>query len=223
MWNEHKLKITFNEWVVGGIPRNDELVGTWLSSRKASEARLTKLKEEGPVATLEELEKDVRDKVDMVTETEAVWTGFKKDDNGLYLQPYQIKAHLKDSARVLSAKGDKESGKPVIQIQAFRSKMADRVYIGPPIIYLTRDGKYLEKPDGYWEHPVHVVTPRGPRSALKRNDYVEYAEMQLVIKVLGDGMITRSHLDMMLEYGSVHGMMAERGLGHGQYEWEWLS
>jgi len=66
------------------------------------------------------------------------------------------------------------------------------------------------------------MTRQGPRSALKRNDYVERPRLEFVLRVLADGVIDEDILRTLFEYGGTHGVGAERGLGYGRYVLERL-
>lgn len=61
------------------------------------------------------------------------------------------------------------------------------------------------------------MTRQGPRSALKRNDYVREPKLAFTLRVLDDKVITEDLLRDVLEYGGTHGIGAERGLGYGRY------
>lgn len=212
MWKRYGVKVQVENRLMGGLPKNPDVIKDWLEARKPSDAAYRRLVAEGeaagtPVPTLEALGEDIAQAVEPTED--KVWSGFKRDDTGLYIEPYQVKAHLKDAARVLMG---------FTSIKALRSKVAERVYPEPPRIYLARqDGVIAQEPDGYWEHPVHIMTAQGPRSALKRNDYLETPQFSYQLRVLEDKVIGQELLEQLLEYGGVHGIMAERGLGMGKY------
>ena len=210
MWKFYDLKMRFRDRLMGGIPKNPDLIGDWLKARMPSDAAIAKRTVAGEaISSVETLTKEVEQTIEAVEE--RAWTGFQSDDHGLFVRQDHIKAHFKDCGNVLRV---------LAEVTAFRSKIADRVFPEPPRIYLysqvTED--IFSEPDGYWEHPVHVMTPRGKRSALKRTDYVKQPMIRLTLRVLDDKTITEKHLRDILEYGSVHGFGAERGLGNGQYE-----
>ena len=217
MWKFYDLKMRFRDRLMGGIPKNPDLIGDWLKARMPSDAAIINRRAAGEtISSVETLAKEVEETIEAVEE--RAWTGFQSDDNGLFVRQDHVKAHLKDCANVLRG---------LAEVTAFRSKVADRVFPEPPRIYLysqvapaigINEGDVFSEPDGYWEHPVHVMTPRGKRSALKRTDYVSQPMIRLNLRVLDDKTITEKHLRDILEYGSVHGFGAERSLGNGQYE-----
>ena len=211
MWKLFDLEMRFRDRLMGGIPKNPDLIGDWLKARMPSDSAIVNRRAAGEtISSVETLAKEVEETIEAVEE--RAWTGFQTDDNGLFVRQDHVKAHLKDCANVLRG---------MAEVTAFRSKLADRVFPEPPRIYLHVDSTtddIVQAPTDYWEHPVHVMTPRGKRSALKRTDYVEQPMIRLNLRVLDDGVISEKHLRDILEYGAVHGFGAERGLGNGQYE-----
>ena len=73
------------------------------------------------------------------------------------------------------------------------------------------------EPDGIQQRFIQVMTRQGPRSTIKYIDYVNDPELNFVVQVLDDGVITREHLELAFEYGGIHGMGAERSQGWGKY------
>jgi len=203
IWKRYKVELQVTNRLMAGIPKNPEMIEAWLEARQPSEAAIARRRANGeeitPVAVLAE---QVAEEVDAVEE-ERAWLGFKKDDV-LYIEGSNVKAHLKDCANIMQK---------LLDFKALRSKLADRVYVEDERVYL---GK--AEPDGYYEHPVHVMTRQGPRSALKRNDYVEQPCLSFGLRVLADGVIDEDLLRDIFEYGGTHGIGAERGLGYGRYE-----
>ena len=61
------------------------------------------------------------------------------------------------------------------------------------------------------------MTRQGPRSAIKYIDYVNSPFFEFNIKLMNDGIISMKHIESILQYGSVHGMGAERSQGWGRY------
>src|SRR4029453_9708301 len=96
-----------------------------------------------------------------------------------------VRAHLKDCARVLSAQyiGRIENER------AFSTRVINGVYVDERHYWIPTgrgDGHSLADPDGAFDKPVYVKTPRGPVSALKRISYVEPpAMLEFTLKVLG--------------------------------------
>ena len=213
-WKTYDLTLNITNQLVGSVPKNPDVVRSWLESRKASEPALARMQQaSAPVATLDEIEADVL--ATITPEEERSWTGFQSDDKGLFIRADNVKAHLKDCANVLRKTLEREPYK----LTAPRSKLADRVYPLPERIHLLRDSANITAPDGDWERPIHVMTALGPRDALKRSDYVDTPTLKVELRVLADGVITQPVLEEILDYGSIHGIGGERGMGYGRYTW----
>jgi hypothetical protein len=102
-----------------------------------------------------------------------------------------------------------------IDMTAFKSKVANKVYVMTERIRLGKD-----KPDGTIQRFVQAITPKGPRSSIKHIDYVVAPRLSFHLKVLDDGVITEDHLRLIFEYGAVHGIGQERSQGFGRYTLE---
>lgn len=162
-------------------------------------------------------------------------TTFKHDDKGVFIEGRQLKAAFKESANILrdlliktetkgakgEAKGDakgeaKTNGRS--RFVNLKSKLAERLYVEGEKVYLTRDGKPIEKPDGSEQKAIHVITAQGPRSALKVIDYVAApAQLSFVIRYVNDGVIDRDLVDTLLEHMSWNGIGSDRSQGNGMF------
>lgn len=208
VWQRYQVVLQVQNEFMAGIPKNPDIIKTWLESRKPSEPALAKRQASGEQITpLPELAEKVAEEVSATPDEDKAWLGFKSDAyKGLYIEGSNIKAHLKDCANILQK---------FLDTKAIRSKLADRVYVEDERVYLGKS-----EPDAYYEHPVHVMTMQGPRSALKRNDYVKAPRLEFVLRILADDVIKEDLLRTVFEYGGTHGIGAERGLGYGRYTLE---
>jgi len=77
----------------------------------------------------------------------------------------------------------------------------------------------VKDPDGCIESAIHVMTPRGPRSALKRCDYVQQATASFEIWVAG-ATVTTKDLKELLMLGQEVGLGASRSQGYGKFTLE---
>jgi len=62
------------------------------------------------------------------------------------------------------------------------------------------------------------MTYQGPRSSIKYIDYIEDPRFEFHLKILNDGVIQPVYFMAVLNYGSIHGMGAERSQDWGRYE-----
>jgi len=201
MWNEIKVKMEFEEKLCGSVPQSKELVSAWLNARKPK----TKPKDAKP---LEEIEQEVLDSIQDAEERTTL--SFERNDRGFFVRGGTIKAHLKDCANQI---------KDVVGVKAFRSKIANKIHVLEYHIYLHKNGSCVMESDGSFEQPVHVMTPLGPRNALKVIHYVEQATLEFTLKLLEDKEVKPGRIEKLFEYGSIHGYGGERGMGEGRYRY----
>jgi hypothetical protein len=218
----YDVRWNFENRLMAGVPADPNIIDRWLKARQASDSKFKNMQSPKVMETLvEEVKGEIPENA-IPEGAIASYLIFKRTpEQELYLESYQPKAHLKDAARVLG------SGIYKKEISFLKSKFADRVFIEPEHIMIRnqKTGFILKgQPPiaGDWfEHPVHVFIPGvGERSALKSNEFIENGSISFMMKVLDDKVITRNILEELMDYGSIHGFMAERGLGYGRYSYE---
>ena len=220
LWQELILTLDFQTPLCGGVPRQDDIVRKWVEVRAASEADLRRRKEAGE--TLRTLPEIVDETIltiepppmDVEEEIKKAWVGFQSDSSGLFVRGANLRAHLKDCAQVL-APYYKRKG-----IGNFKSKLANATYVKEDRLTIMRpDGKFVDAPDGNRDVTMNVMTMQGPRTCLKRVDYVDPARLIATVQLLVVGEINRDHLVTLLEYGKVHGFGQDRSLQFGRYNY----
>lgn len=183
---EKKLKIKLITPMLGTIPKDPEIYKTYIESKK-------------PQSNEEDESQDI-EKVE-----QKGWTGFRADENGLYLYDYMVKGFLKHAGNVL---------KEVVKVKALRSKLDDFVFVEPRKIYLGKD-----EADGVFERPISVMTMQGPRTSIMRSDFVnEGLELEFTIKLLPHKEISWSVIETLLEYGKLLGLGQFRNGSFGRFE-----
>jgi len=217
--------------LVGGIPKHPEIIKRWQEARWTKSVKLANelsasgvTPETAAVATIESLGDTVLDE----DAEAAVWTGFVvvPRSNLAALESRNVKAMLKESANIIKDMpevrvADKKGG-PKKSV-ALRSKLAERVFTLPKFIpilsgHLAVPFEYEEVPS--LERPIHVMTNRGPRTALKRTDYLDDVDLQCKLRVLNDGMITQEILGHILDHASLNGLGTDRSQGAGTFTYE---
>lgn len=196
MWKRYVVELHIPRHC-GGIPRNPELVRRW---------------QEATGGTPEQADVIAENLGDQATAAvEGLWTGYLSDDAGLYIEARQVKAMLKESANIVKAFFTNAKGK----VPPLRSQLAERVFVAPERIHLGR-----AEPDGTTEKPIHVLTRQGPRTALKRVDYVTDVKIAFTLNVLDDGVITERHLHAIFEHAQLNGLGTDRSQGAGMFTLE---
>lgn len=198
--------------IVGGIPANPELVKHWIAANMPAvdEAERTKLE----LATIDQLPK-LTDEA-----AQATYTTFKQDEAGIYIEDRNVKAMFKECSNILrdmliaaEPPGTKKS-----KFVNLRSKIAEQIFLDAPKVRFLRDGQIVTKADGFEERPIHVMTAQGPRTALKRFDFVNApATIKFRLKVLNKGVVDEELIRTLLEYGGVNGLGADRAQEVGKF------
>lgn len=219
LWKRHSITLGITNRIVGGVPTDPELIKGWISANMpevvAEEQR--KLAEK----TLAELPKATEEKA------EGMWTTFKRTDAGVYIEGRQVKALFKECANILrekliqeERKGRKAEEKTTKSaFTALKAKLAERLFVEEHVVFIQRGGKNLPKPDGMEERAIHVDTAQGPRTALKRVDYIMApASVKFTVRFLDDGVINLDLIKIILEFGGWNGLGADRSQGNGLFQ-----
>lgn len=193
LYQAYDVEIEMCDKLLGGKPKTEELIKNWLETR-------------GRVDTLK---KEVAE-IDAVEEEKKAWTGFKKDERGLYIDSYQIKGVVKEVIKVLKL-AQKNRGLGTLVKSGF--------FVYPAHIHLKNWDKSKSHPDlikqkvdGHIEEAIQVGGPQGYRSIIKRHDYVKNALLNFEIKFFNTGMLSEKILRLIFEAAQ------EVGLGTNRHE-----
>jgi hypothetical protein len=215
--------------LLAGIPNDPKLVEGWLFAKgvKDEEDRrqfaLRTLRELGhaipETATYEEAFGLMESLAELQTSV------FKRNERGIYLESRQVDAMLKETVSVIYSNrafdlGRKyKSGEKRDQAvtKLFRSAFIERVTVDTQRIHLMRDGEPLMKADGVETRVGHVMSPEGPRSVMHRNEYVDQAEFEFDIAVLGDFLSQRDWAEIWT-HSERHGLGAARSQDYGRFD-----
>lgn len=201
LYDRYTVTVSVRERLTGGVPKNPELIRAWVESTTEH------ADEQSEALVAEAVEKLVE------TTTEKCWTGFYADENGVFIEPRQIKALLRECGSLLQTFQTKRGSKQIYQ-HGLEVKALDggsRIYLGKP------------KADGFVEMPIHVQTAQGPRSALKRFDYVEGVKFSFQIWCLKTKAQEKRHLGEetlrdWLALAQENGLGANRSQGYGKFD-----
>lgn len=170
--------------MLGTVPKDKAVYSTYIAGKDPERAE--------EVDSVEEIE-------------EKGWTGFHKDESGLFVFDYFIKGFIKNAGNVL---------KEEVKIKNLRSKLSDFLFVFPRKVSL---GK--QTPDGVLERPLRAQTAQGPRVTLARSDYIaEGTEISFTIKIIGHKEITIDKIKELLAYGELQGLGQFRNGGFGRFE-----
>lgn len=227
MWTKYSLKMDFTTELCGSVPKNQDIIETWITVRKASDARHRQESRDGigpdgrkPQAMeliIAEREETMPE-IDGDEEMKKSWVGFSKDEHGLFVRGGNVRAHLKDCADVLGKYKKSKAGGGILN---FRFKFVSAIYVSEDRLrILDVNGNAMHKPTDWREATMRVKGPTGPRQCLKRVDYCHPAKIEctiLLCKAVGE--IGEHDVRDCLEYGAVHGFGQDRSLQFGRYDW----
>ncbi len=205
LYNRWRVQCAFREWLVGGMPRNADLIEAWVKAGTGhNDDKTKKLIQENAELVVNEV-------------AEKMWTGFPEDKDGIFLPTRQIKAMLKQSGSLLRLTEKKRGSK---QILAEGLEVVAISTNGKPA---HRDRIRLPEVTGMHEQAIHVKTPAGPRSALKRFDYVSKPVLNFEIWVLKTDSKEKRHIGEtelvdILTHGQENGLGASRSQGYGKFD-----
>lgn len=201
LYEVFNVSIKLRDQLHGGQPKNPDLLKGWI-------AATTEHNDEKTTAQ----EKEAREVLLEPTE-EKSWNGFPADERGMFVWTRQIKAMFKECASMRRIFIEKVGSKQILQ-HGFEIKGPDvdnRVYFGKKVA------------DGCFEGPIHVQTAQGPRTAIKRVDYVEKVTLNFAVWVLKTNVAEKRHVGekevrMMLVLAQENGLGANRSQGHGKFD-----
>ena len=104
--------------------------------------------------------------------SDKAWCTFRSDDQGIYLEGRCVKAMLKELSQVTglidSVRGSRQLWQHGVAVTTTDAKTPT----GDDRLRFHRGNKPIKEADGYREEPVHAMTPQGPRTSIRRNDYL---------------------------------------------------
>lgn len=219
MWTYYDLTLHVDR-LVGGIPKHPEIIRRWQDAHMTGKPGEPDTPQTAADATLALLGPQALDPEEVVA---GIWTGFVTDaDGNLGWEARTVKAMLKESAnivRTLRAAMSQDS-KGNWKSVPLRARLAEAVFPEPKVItILDGEGKPIKEPEST-ERPIHVMTQQGPRTALKRTDYVENVKVVCLLKVLNTNVISERTLRLILEHASSNGLGTDRSQGNGTFTYE---
>jgi hypothetical protein len=220
IWDEdelfarYRVTLQFTGWVIGGIPQDPKIIEGWLRQRITSGDDEIKAM---MFRTMTELGMDFEEGASMEDLYEAAkkvaelrnGNTFRRDEHGLYLNAYNIKAALKENTNILYA-GDrwgvtKKGPKSFLAERVHVSQDDDRIYLG------------RREADGIHLQVGHVTGPKGPRSTLTQYDYCDRPTITFHMQSIDD-CIEPDQWKYILLSMQENGIGALRSMGYGRFK-----
>jgi|GEM_PF-1780894 len=194
-FGKRRLTIRLIERMLGTVPKDKDIYANYIAGKSPKPLSDKMIEEE--VASVEEIE-------------EKGWTGFHQDEKGLFIYDYLVKGFIKNALEVCIETA------AIGKISAYK-KWADLlVFVWPRKIYLG-----CTNPDGVIERPLRTMSPKGPRVALSRSDYIDVGrditfEVEILPNKKALGWPT---MNQVFAYGRFVGLGQWRGSGgYGRFE-----
>ncbi len=218
LFSTYHVALQFRGKLLGGIPNDPKIIEGWLRAKAGitdqEEIRNAMLRtlvdlgaEVSPSMSYEELVK-ASESVAAMKQT----SGFKRDENGLYIEGRQVKAGIKESVNILFA-GERWG----VTKKGPKNFTAERVFVNPERIYLGRN-----EPDGIEMSMVHLNGPQGPRSSLNYSEYVQEVTISFDVLSTKDEVKEEQWPSIWLHFGE-NGLGATRSQSYGRFDvikWE---
>lgn len=212
IFTRYKVTVRCTGKIMGGVPQKAEMIEGWLRTRlqggddEVKQAMFDTLEklgvDPGNQPTIEELRLAAK-----AFASENHGNTFFRDENGLYISDFQLKAMLKENCNILFA--DQRWGKTKKGPKAF---LSERVFVDEPRVYLG-----VHRPSGKHLQVGHVSGPKGMRSTLTYYDYVAQPTMTFTVSSLRDE-ITPEQWKAILVASQRNGVGAIRSMSHGQFK-----
>lgn len=206
LYTRYRVKIKLRDKLCGGIPKNRDLIRTWLQARTGFDDAVTDVQEQDHKEAVEHAE-------------DRSWVTLPRDDKGYYVENRTVKAMLRESASFLGIFKAKLGSKQVVQhgLEVHQCGVDPRSKEAMKIRLQDYEG------EGCLEAALQVMTAQGPRSCLKRQDYVERPTLQFEIWVFTDPpqakrAISEAELVQILKHAQENGLGASRSQQFGKFD-----
>jgi hypothetical protein len=194
--------------IAGGTPTDEKVAEGWLRTKLADKDDLIR---EAVAKTMAERGVNLDEAAKEVDSLKHL-NGFKRDEQGLYIEGRQLKAALKEAASVAVASGKLNARGWGKTNKGLLSYLAEHVFVVEDRLHLG-----VAEPTGITQRFVH--TWRG--TGIQYEEYVDDAKVDFT--VVTDHEFTAEQWAMIWLTGEQQGIGASRSQGFGRYEvvrWE---
>lgn len=199
-----KIRITFQEEILGTKPSSKDLFGEWVGKLAPDEE-----KHEEEMTNAEKREEELEA---YKTKQETGTTVFHKVDGKLGIYDYQLKGFFKDACGAMN-RFDKEFRNGLEKLSAYKTKIDGCIFVFPRFAtFVIPEGG----PIGFCQRPLLADTPQGRRVTLVRSEAVPPGStLDFEIKIFSKELIP--YVKMWLEYGVLRGLGQWRNSGKGRF------
>lgn len=207
-----RIKIKLTESLLGTVPKNKQVYKTHIVTRAKEIAKRMEEDEEEYVENLAAEEVETVEDVE-----EKGWTGFHKDDDGIFILNYMLKGFAKAATEVAM-----EMGWIKPKITAYKKWIDLLLFVEPRRLRWTDgNGTIITEPDDCLERPLRTMSAKGPRVTVTRSDLIEAGrclEFDLIMMPNGKG-VEWDNMRHSFDYGRLVGLGQWRASGgFGKFE-----
>lgn len=201
----HRYDVSLHvSYLVGGIPTDKRVIAGWLKTKAGIEDTYQLDEAVAEVMAERQVEKD--EALDEVIARSHL-NGFKRDDQGLYIEGRQVKACLKEGANVAVATGKLAKGRAWGETKkGLLGFLAEHVFVVDDRIHLGRT-----EADGTHQRFVHTF--RG--AAIQYEEYVEDVKVDFTLEA--DHLFNEETWAQIWLTASRQGIGAVRSAGYGKF------
>lgn len=200
-----KVRITFNEEVLGSAPANKDIYTDYVALNNPNYEK-------------------IEEEIESIPEDEKGVTVFPRmADGNPAIYDYQIRGYLKESIGALAKAGKDgySGGKACSGIKAYKKTVDQQIFVKPRMVPYQNIGEKWSENIHYCERPLRAATPMGERIALAKSETVPAgAVIEFEIILLSDKLYPV--VIEALDYGELHGMSQWRNSGKGTFTYELL-
>ena len=204
--------------IAGGVPTTDNKAEAWIRS-KISDSDDNIRAEAAKVVVERGVTMD--DAINEIVKASHL-NGFRRDQRGLYIGGYQLKAALKEAANVAANEGrltSKGWGNPdnANYKKGLKAWFPEHVFVIENRIHLLVDGSPTDEPTGIAQRFVHTRNGSG----IQYEEYVEDCDLRFTVET--DHEFEEKEWAAIWLAGERLGVGATRSQGYGTYEvtrWE---
>jgi hypothetical protein len=215
IYDVYAVEGSFNEYCLGGKPKSLDtalaVVDARVNAGKLPEEAAEAIREQTRSVYLDDMKVEQEEGLhDPEKPVEKTWCTFFRDDNGLYLESRVVKTALRESM---------QSAKLFKNVSGTKTQHNMGLFVDPPRVYFTRDGKPITEPDGFLDSVAIIEDRNGKRTAIKRSDYTLQATIAFEVSVVAGGAIGIREITGGLAVMEKLGLGAMRSQGFGQITW----
>lgn len=225
LYDVYRITVKFQDRVIGGQALNALTVSGDEQAKKPKKS-LAEIKTKYNDELTKEQIAESLEAIAGQEKDEKSWIGFPRDKKTqhMFIWTRCVKAGYKESNAVFKILRDRAKTEHLrhgMEIKPCKSDRGNRLYF----YRLNEDGskKFITEPDGTEERAIQVMTMQGPRTAIKKTDYLEEAYLSWDLWVAPTHAAETRHLKEfelinIMRFMQENGLWADRSIGEGKFD-----